>query len=427
MPRVSLVVASKQNHLKLLICLCVLVSLAWVPTVGAQNVAPVRGVAVVPAPNGYSVVGYSRRAIVEARYDRRGMPDRKFGHSGFRVIRGLSSVSGATRLRGGDLLVSGTLDTCPSSCASQGVARLIKLDKVGRRDRSFGTAGAVEAYTLGQAGGGPTKPIIDGQGRILIANSSVSCSTALGCRVASTVRRFHRSGAPDETFGEDGVARLPSSPTNAIGDAQVSGITASTSRIAISTAINSLGGSGGSISMLDHSGQLQTTFGDNGSVEVDREPVDVMLIHDDEVVLSGASNAEIYVERLTASGVPDLDFGNGGTAEAPLPTNGTGTWHSDMFAIGKDDAVIGTRVPGPCKGGRCRGTAVIVRLDGSGHPRPTFGIDGRTRIGSGSYSFGSNGVPPFAMGRGRNRILLATAAPGRMGLQRLSWTGQPIH
>jgi uncharacterized delta-60 repeat protein len=144
--------------------------------------------------------GYTTFSVEKRR--RTGRPDTTFGTNGTYVFpspRGLDRA-GAIEDQNGSILVAG------STLGGRSRAlRLIRITPDGSLDTTFGSRGQTSvASPAGSDGMHPTDIEIDGEGRIVVLSRSWSGSTA-----SMTVTRFTRRGRLDGTFGTAGSTSTP--------------------------------------------------------------------------------------------------------------------------------------------------------------------------------------------------------------------------
>lgn len=138
----------------------------------------------------------------------------------------------------------------------------------------------------------------------------------------ATLYRFDVDGAPDAAFGAGGHITLPSNDRNAQcralamqGDGRV--IVATTGISPVTHDIET------QVFRVDDDGTLDASFGESGVAHVDiqidaAEFVEVMLVHDDDILICAPLGFSVAVERLDANGVHDSAFGVGGRQAIPL-------------------------------------------------------------------------------------------------------------
>ena len=130
------------------------------------------------------------------------------------------------------------------------------------------------------------------------------------------IRAYDADGQPDQSFGTDGQVTLDWSALSADWF-EFDATGAADGSVLLSAQSNTTGNF--MVRRYDSSGQLDSSFGEGGSTEVDGLGSSTRMVEDSQgrVVIVGTSK----VARLLASGEPDLSFGpdNDGFVEPHLP------------------------------------------------------------------------------------------------------------
>ena len=282
-------------------------------------------------------------------------------------------------------------------------------------DPSFGEGGVASLDIPGDGFDVARDVAVDPQGRVLVAG--IAIKTGLPETSSSmAVVRWTASGAPDPTFGENGVAKV-----NATGLPFVSAapVQAGGNAIAIDgTGRIFVGGSAGTgstsnpiVARLRENGSLDLGFGVRGVTPVTLSPgstgaVQSLILTGDEITVAGdvkvGGNEAFAVGRLLAGGASDPTFGEGG---AVVTTQEGAKLFADGLTLDSAGRVIvvgGVQEP-------LVTSAVLFRFTPAGALDPTFGRAGIVR---------TNFSAAFAIGRtalvdGAGRYLLVgTASAG---------------
>ena len=206
-----------------------------------------------------------------------------------------------------------------------------------------------------------------------------------GPRVPATVEMLSSNGAPDPSFGHDGMVELfdysgehsQMTATSVLrqsnGDVVVGGFGAYETR-------DSQGRQGFFwLARLTASGALDTTFGEDGMTIVYRSPTvpgpALVEPRPDGLALVGTSvnqegnDPQMTVWGLTSRGAPDLSFGSGGVLVVPLAPGSSRSFPS-AATVNTDGRLLVTGRAG-------NGTQPeIVRIEPDGRVDPSFGQQG---------------------------------------------------
>lgn len=172
---------------------------------------------------------------------------------------------------------------------------------------SFGSAGAI------QTDSGFSGILSTSGGKFLVSG----VTSAEG----NTVRRYTSSGAPDTTFGNNGVVtHLPD------GEQLLAVDSASGKIYVLATAANA---AIESLTRLTSSGAVDTTFGTQGTASVAYDQISnpCMTVQSDGKILIGGSvyasdtrNTTTVIDRFNTTGARDSSFGTGGRVDLTLAT-----------------------------------------------------------------------------------------------------------
>ena len=250
--------------------------------------------------NGGILVGGSNanrngRPMVVARFTRNGVLDRGFGSRGLAQVlfwnADLAASAGVDRLAttpGGGIVGFGHLDYIGSD--GHGSAGVFQLTSSGRPAQGFGDGGHVEvAFT--RPGGGfaqwfPCAMTLVSGGRIMVTGDG---SVGPGGALLST--RLTRQGAPDSSYGGDGLVVTPGLP----------GFNDTTCGAASTPAGALTVGVGSSLAQLQPDGAPNDRFARGGLIRIGRpRGVGVNAVSSSgsrRVVLAGSAGNAAYVAR----------------------------------------------------------------------------------------------------------------------------------
>jgi len=264
---------------------------------------------------------------------------------------------------GGDLAMScvsadagptaGGADQCADSPADGG----------GGLDPSFGVGGIVDIQLGAGSYSEAMDVAVDGQGRLLVA----VCT-----HEAAAVARLLDDGQLDGSFGQAGIAHLPSGKKN---------LCANTVRAVGGKIVGAGGGSDLIVFRLLDDGTLDSSFGAGGLVTVDVGPGDLALhvaVEPDGSVVAygvvgdpGPPDLRLVLVKVTAQGVLDPAFGTAGVVTidslrgAPIP---------DALMRRADGSLLLVASANPHH--------YLLRRLADGSKDPTFGSDGMLDLGS---------------------------------------------
>ena len=300
-----------------------------------------------------------------------GLPDATFGSEGTKVLSvgpGDDQAQGVAVLANGRVVLAGRSGTGTDRTD----AAVVRLMPDGQADPSFGKAGTVLldfGGTLDQAAAVVALP----DGSLLVAGES-----ATGTGADFALARLKVDGTLDAAFGNAGKAIVsfgsgadrahalavqPDGAILAVGETLDSGL----SRLAVLR--------------LRSDGSPDTSFGIGGKSIVpstaNASGVAIAVQPDGRIVLAGSIddgvNANFLVVRLTAAGLLDTTFGNNGVVNV---SPGSGDDHATSLALQPDGKIV-------VAGDSARGTDTdfsIVRLNSNGTLDTSFSGDGKALI-----------------------------------------------
>ncbi len=221
-----------------------------------------------------------------------------------------SGASGIALDAAGNVFVTGY-----TNILSEGYMLLVKLSSVGVPDPAFTTY----VSDIDQSEG--DKVAIDSNGKIYVAGSSTG-----GAGSYVTLWRFNSDGSLDATFGSSGVATFISAGNGSVGDMKLD----SAGRPVVAASID-LGAGMSEISIIrfDTNGAPDSTFGQNGlatrnnivggggneylyGLDIDSSGRIIVSGYGVRVASSGLVSG--FVLRYSSAGVADTTFGTNGVA-----------------------------------------------------------------------------------------------------------------
>lgn len=264
----------------------------------------------------------------------------------------------------------------------------------GDLDTTYGDGGTV---TVNVAEGGKGAEVgrglvVENDGSVLVAGPFEADPTATGpADLDIAVIRITAEGDLDESFGEDGIARIDLGAGKRNGDAIVAdnawGLTARDGGYAVMgvTPNQTEGRTDADYAIvgITEDGELDTNFGDDGVVVVDLGSTGDSARHigaqdDGKILATGYSNKGGVVSpvliRLSADGVLDDTWGDGGVASHAVLD---GVAESYQFGVQGDGYVLA----GYGRSASEKTVDLIVyRFDADGELDTSFGDNGVTRV-----------------------------------------------
>ncbi len=297
-----------------------------------------------------------------ASYNPDGSQDNSFGTNGIitpQIASGGSFNSSAIQ-SDGKILTAGY-----SIINSGTVSAIARYNQTGSPDSTFGSAGLVTTSI-----GANSKFVsisLQKDGKIIAAGFSLVAS-----KYEIELARYDPDGTPDKTFGSDGIvtARLDSSGSSFFassiciqkdGKIIITGTLENTSFQLLNF-----------LARFNNNGSLDNTYGTNGFTVVDFNITSSAIQSNDKIVIAGydaGGNKNIAVARYDPSGFPDNKFGTGGiVTKSPGPSVNV----AQSVALQNDGKIVSA---GYFFSGK-KYNFVVLRVDSSGIPDNTFGING---------------------------------------------------
>jgi uncharacterized delta-60 repeat protein len=345
-------------------------SIAAVTAAAIILLAPSNASAVLEAaqPSGKVLVTVQRKGGEEvARLNRNGELDHSFGKRGLVKIgdRGARYLTGLIVGPAGKISVSGRFRG--GAYPNQFV---VQLTKKGDLDRNFGDDGISQPFLnrgFIQMGGLALTP----DGSLVVAAAGGDCN---GCNSRQLVARMTGTGQPDLTFGDEGVAEVPTQSD------QIDVTVTPDGRIVTGTSQW--------VARLLSDGSLDASFGGGtGYIELDF-PVDgIAPAPDGGMYAGGARGGVLGATAILSDGSIDESFANGGIFSQGLGevTGGTGT----VLRAADGSLLIAAPVASHCvpahpsqpNEGRCHLFVGVMRVNIDGSLDPSFGTDGVATVG----------------------------------------------
>jgi uncharacterized delta-60 repeat protein len=292
------------------------------------------------------------------RYLADGTADPSFGVGGTADINvpGIA-LDEMTVAPGGKILLAGST----TSGAGDTDLAVVRLRADGTFDPLFGTGGVVRTDVAGAADAGCTVAV-QPDGKVLVGGRSFVASAGED-RVV--VARYRPDGTVNKAFGDSGVARLPI-------DGSACDLSVRTDGRIVAGGITSTGAC--PVGMLTANGKADTSFSGNGVATFHGADLpgqvtncETTLDASGRIVLATRG---MRVRRVTAAGTTDATFGDHGVATIDFFDSDTYT--GDVLVDGDGDIVVA----GAAAGVRRGDDMALARLDHTGTPDPSFGVDG---------------------------------------------------
>jgi len=319
---------------------------------------------------GYMTNGTDNDLMV-IRYNKDGTLDAGFGTNGAYIYDGGHGNDGAYAIAvqsDDNILLAGD-----SSNGTDGDIIVLRLDSDGTLDPNFGSNGI---FTFDSGNDAAIDLLIQSDGKIVICGSSSN-----GTDNDLLVMRLNANGAPDTTFGTNGVAIYDG------GAGRNSG-----SRLTVQNdgkilvAGNSHNGSDYDIlvARFSSNGTLDTSFGTNGIVLYDGGD------YDRGYGIDTNSNGNILVTGLltkpdpnsTDYDIPIICFNNNGNLETSFGNNGIVLFDGGIseqcydLIVQSDDTILITGYSGSNIGGISDWSLVVLKYAQNGTLDTTFGTNG---------------------------------------------------
>ncbi|MBK8214620.1 MAG: hypothetical protein IPK71_12845 [Myxococcales bacterium] len=308
-----------------------------------------------------------------------GTPDAAFGASG--VVESFTGRFGtATKAIAlqpdGKVLVAGSSRTTGTA----GRITVARHLAGGELDPSFGVAGVVIAEYPGREAFANALTVRT-DGRIIVGGTSEDAQTPAGTSDFE-VLRLNSDGTADATFGVSGRVTLDMRGTSDEGGAIALGPAGAITIAGRSKETSALSGRFDfAAARLKDDGSLDTSFGNAGKFisafgAGSQLANDVVLTPSGAAILTGWTNADFALIRLSAAGTLDPSFGTSGLATVDFGGRGDASLKLVLQADGRILAV------GNSGNGSQPDTygASVARLLPNGALDPTFGSAGRTFV-----------------------------------------------
>jgi len=287
-----------------------------------------------------------------SRYNPDGTQDTNFGTAGVTTVNfiGASDIANAIAVNTDDTIIAvGQAGTGTS--ADFGVAR---FDKDGHLDTAFGNLG-VKTIDINGSADAAKVVLIQGDKNIVVAGEGATATPLINTDFA--VIRLTDLGDLDTSFDTDGKAWV-----NIAGNADLltAAVIQSDNKIVVGGRVGIDGGANPDFAVVrfNSDGSLDTGFGANanGIVRLDLsgsgaadQVTGLAMQSDNKIVASLEIDIGGYkhgIERLDASGIPDINFGANGLVINSFATTGTDTAYA--IAVDSTDRIItaGNTKPG---------------------------------------------------------------------------------
>ena len=364
------------------------------------------GVELALAPDGSAVVAGAFSGPV-VRFLPDGRPDRGFGEDGLLRLGPATLREGVEQLtffrrslavdgRGRVLVFGRQTDTretfVPSGQANgqpKSSAVVLRFTPEGRPDPTFGEGAGFIRSDFGLGSGletaipmvGVLAATVDSRDRpVFVAGASVAVS---GCHahgsvaeVPRAVVRLNEAGAPDPTFGADGV-----SPIGGSTEFPGLGLDAADQPVSGVGRLDPYHGGcapGTAVFRLRQDGARIAGFGSDG-VRIFRRFHLALVEPSGALILSRRDGRTLHLLRVRADGSRDKGFGRGGVAQVRLPA--IPELHVKPAAVDAKGRIllvgfVGSPSAEPAAGRPRHSCLVVARLLADGRPDPGFGHSG---------------------------------------------------
>ncbi len=329
---------------------------------------------------------------------------------------GFNVLGGAVEADGSEIVVGERR----RAASDDFVAARLKPD--GLLDTSFGLAGNAE---LGNdiTGGIYSNFIVSVQddGKILVGG--IPASEHLASLGDIAVLRLNSDGTRDNSFGQAGIALVPSF-LDAAFNQQITRIAVQDDgKILIGS---NIGFDEFSFARLDAQGTLDTEYRNGGLFHTKlgvgglHNVVDAEVQTDGSILFAGAKgiDALIAIERYDASGHFDSHFGQNGRILTDLPAE---KYRNPVVNQGPDGELVVCMWTDPLNGGKT--VITLARFHADGSPDSAFGVDGKasTPVDDFELDF-ANDVSPIPKFQG-DRIIFAESTTGGTFVYRITPSG----
>ena len=315
------------------------------------------------------------------RFDSNGLIDESFGTDGIVLIDlgtsnfSLDHAASFALQEDGKIVISGR-----KAAGDQGNNfALVRLNTDGTLDTSFGNAGIVETDLVLNSND-VARSVVIANGTITIAGN-VYDSANKNARNDFAIVRYELDGSLDSTFGVNG--KVVSDFSNSFDDISEIAYQADGKLVVVGRSYNPVKQQSVAIlARYTSDGQLDPTFGENASgFKFSRFGGDgvasgkhVVITDENELILVGESDGDIFVSKYSEDGFLDLEFGVNGYAE--IDFGGVESVQSSVLLASGHIAIAGTSYQniGANKG---QSTLAIAILDSTGILDDGFGQQGR--------------------------------------------------
>jgi uncharacterized delta-60 repeat protein len=234
-------------------------------------------------------------------------------------------------------------------------------------DPSFGENGVVA--------GGMSVPDYRHAGGVVVAPDMDVLVAGLGGG-STAVARYLPDGDLDSSYGDHGVAHLPTVP--AVAGESIESVGGINGLVVDGQERALLLWQGANLTRIGAQGAIEPTFGSGGTVDIDQLDQRFQSFHfnalavlpDDHILVAGIryGSPQMVVVRLLPSGALDTSFGDRGLALVRFGSADTRSGARRM-AVAPDGKIV--------LAGYAHGSPALARLMPNGVPDPTFGNNGR--------------------------------------------------
>ncbi|MGE5847847.1 MAG: hypothetical protein ACM34O_14070, partial [Ignavibacteria bacterium] len=317
------------------------------------------------------------------RYNTNGTLDNSFGTNGIKEfsIQGSDEYNdycSSVKIQSdGKILLGGT---SYSFLGGGNRFALARLNTDGTTDAAFGVNGTIRIQ-VGYRDAEGQSVLIQPDGKILISGFYYD-----GNGQEFACYRYNSNGIIDSTFGINGMRISKINGGNGSNDKALSSALLPNGKILLAGTSQNADGYGFAAARYDSSGNVDSTFGINGTVRfiisgnngLDDEANSVVVENNGKIILAGftsdGSLSRIAAARLESNGVLDISFGINGTMNTVL-FNNQGSDRISALAIQPDGKVIAV---GTSRNEET-GYFAAARYNINGTLDKTFGINGKLK------------------------------------------------
>lgn len=339
-----------------------------------------------------------------------------FGNNG--IVQTLMSSTGSCVLRDLQLLDDGNLLAVGyAHTGSMNEAALVRYDRRGIADSTFGSDGIVTVSPVNSPGCKAYSTVVQPDGKIIAAGNYQT-----GTGTAFFMTRLLTDGSVDTSFAVNGYY----SRVEGVGFSDNTGykvLLKPNGQILLAGVSYLNGKNQVSVLQVNMDGSNDSTFGNNGIVTLftasDDVCNDAVLQYDGKIILAGSSVQggvrSFAVVRLFADGSADNSFGVNGWSIIQAAGY---TAEAFSVCIQPDQKII----TGGTIGNSTHADFALLRLNADGSSDTSFGVNGITNHGTGAAAF-SNGRKLIV--QNDNKILIAgnTTTNGACALMRFNADG----